>query len=99
MTIDEALATLRAAGLIANAYQGGNLVSVAGERRDPNDVERRQGVSDVYEFGFRMERVDDGWRFRGNDPFASEELPDLETAVERGLKSYQANRAARGGGS
>lgn len=92
MTIDEAITELRAAGLVAQAYQGGDRLSVAGDRREADEAERRQGVSVVYRFGFTLARVEGGWRLRGANAGVDEELPGLKEAVTRGLEMYRAHR-------
>lgn len=95
MTIEEAVAELRCAGLEVSF--GADGFAAAADRREPHPIVAAQGVRWVYEFGFGARRVGEIWFFRGRgEPAApAEEYERLEDAVKRGLELFAAYRASQ----
>ena len=96
MTLDEAVAELKRAGLEVSAGPDG--FSAAADPHQPADVIARQGVRFVYNFGFGARKIGPLWFFhhRGTVGRPSEEFERLEDAVARGLALFAEYRARPG---
>ena len=88
MTIEEAAARLREAGLSVQLGPEG-FIGAHACPREPHELLLEQGVTMTWDFGLTIQLIDGDWFLREGQPKPSEVFEDLADAIERGLELFE----------